>query len=179
MSTVTFTGSTRRPLEQEFDRIFREHYPLVFRTAYGVTGNPEDAEDVVQTIFLRLLRSEFPPECMRSPKAYLYRAAVNLSLNVVRLRQRHVLTGDVEHFEGAVAIGAGPDETRHQRLYEAIAGLDAEDSEILILRYVHDYSNADIARLLGKSRGAVAVRLFRSRARLKQLLRASQTEKRS
>jgi RNA polymerase sigma factor (sigma-70 family) len=106
----------------------------------------------------------------------LYRAAVNLSLNTVRLRRRHVLTGEVEHFEAA-AIGPSPDEERHKRLYEAIAELDPGESEILILRYVHEYSNGEIAKLLGKSRGTVAVRLFRSRARLKQLIRASHTEK--
>src|SRR6185436_7535468 len=110
------------PLEQEFDRIFREHYPLVFRTAYGVTGSPEDAEDVVQTIFLRLLRREFLPECMSDPRAYLYRAAVNLSLNVVKARQRHVLTDDAETFEAAAeAGGLGRTGDLHQHVYEAIA----------------------------------------------------------
>jgi DNA-directed RNA polymerase specialized sigma24 family protein len=43
--------------------------------------------------------------------------------------------------------------------------------EVLVLRYEHDYSDAEIARLLGKSRGAVALTLFRARARLKKLLR--------
>jgi len=76
MSIVMLSNRTSGPLKQEIERIFREHYPLVFRTAYGVTGSPEDAEDVVQTIFLRMLRSDFSLECMRDPKAYLYRAAV-------------------------------------------------------------------------------------------------------
>jgi RNA polymerase sigma factor (sigma-70 family) len=102
------TGLTSGPLAKEIDQIFREYYSLVFRTAYGVTGSPEDAEDVVQTIFLRMLRSEFPPECMRSPKAYLYRAAVNLSLNTVRQRARHVLTNDAERFEAALLAGGWP-----------------------------------------------------------------------
>lgn len=174
------TGLTHEPLVKEIDRIFREHYSLVFRTAYGVTGSPEDAEDVVQTIFMRLLRSEFPPECMKSPKAYLYRAAVNLSLNTLRQRARHILTNDAERFEQALlAADAGSKETLHQRLYEAIAELDSETSEILILRYVHEYSNGQIAKLLGISRGVVAVRLFRSRAKLKQLIRAPLTERKS
>ena len=55
--------------QQELEQIFREHYYLTYRTAYGVTGSPEDAEDVVQTIFLRLLRREFPPNIKRNPKA--------------------------------------------------------------------------------------------------------------
>jgi RNA polymerase sigma factor (sigma-70 family) len=57
-------------------------------------------------------------------------------------------------------------------LYEAIAKLKPKSAEILILRYVHNKSDAEIARMLGVSRGTIALRLFRSRARLKQLLRA-------
>jgi RNA polymerase sigma-70 factor (ECF subfamily) len=174
------TGLTHEPLAKDIDRIFRENYSLVFRTAYGVTGSPEDAEDVVQTIFLRMLRNETPPESMKSPRAYLYRAAVNLSLNTMRSRQRLVLTNDAEHFEQALnSAGHNSDENLHRRLYEAIAELDAETSEILILRYIHEYSNGEIAKLLGISRGVVAVRLFRSRARLKQLIRAPHTERTS
>ena len=51
-------------------------------------------------------------------------------------------------------------------------GMKPEAAQILILRYVHDKSVAEIARLLGVSRGTIALRLFRSRARLKKLLRA-------
>jgi RNA polymerase sigma-70 factor (ECF subfamily) len=165
---------TSGPVGQEFDQIFREHYQLVYRTAYGVTGSPEDAEDILQTIFLRLLRREFPPDLKKNPKAYLYRAAVNLSLNTLRLRRRHVLTDDAERFEAAAQTPeSNSAEELHKRLYAAIAELDPEAAQILILRYVHNYSDADIAKLLGKSRGVIAVRLFRSRARLKKLIRAS------
>ena len=47
---------------QDFEQIYREHALLVYRTAWGVLGNPEDAEDVVQAIFLKLLRHECPPQ---------------------------------------------------------------------------------------------------------------------
>ena len=119
MSTVAVSSVIAGPLTQDFLDIFREHYDLVHGTAYGVTGKREDAEDVVQTIFLRLLGRALPVEWMKNPRAYLYRAAVNLSLNTIRARQRHVLTDDVERFEALVAGGVetappqdtAPDET--------------------------------------------------------------------
>jgi RNA polymerase sigma-70 factor (ECF subfamily) len=168
MSIVTLSGMT--PLTEQLEQVFREHYQLVYRTAYGVTGNREDAQDILQTVFLRLLRRELVPDPKKNPKAFLYRAAVNLALNTVRQRQRYVLVEGVEEFE-RLAAAAEPNPTGglHQRLYAAIAELDPESAQILILRYVHDYSIAEIANLLGKSRSMVAVRLFRSRARLKQL----------
>jgi len=159
-------------VEQDFERVFREHYQMTYRTAYAVTGRSEDAEDVVQTIFLRLLRRELPPDLSKNPKAYFYRAAVNESLSTIKARKRHVLTDQSEVFESRVPAGMPDAEEIHKRLYEAIAKLNAGAAQILILRYVHGYSDAEIAKLLGTSRGTVAVSLFRSRARLKKLIRA-------
>jgi RNA polymerase sigma factor (sigma-70 family) len=164
-------------LEREVAQLFREHYQMLYRTAYSVLDNPADAEDVPQTIFLRLLRSGLPPDLQRNPKGYLYRAAVNLSLNVIRSRNRQRLSDNLECLE--IAVDSTPskaEEDMHQRLAEAIAGLDAETAQMLLLRYVHDYSDADIAKFLGASRGAVAMRLFRLRRRIKKLLGHSSGE---
>lgn len=167
------------PFSQEFEALFREHYLLIYRTAYGVTGRVEDAEDVVQTIFLRLLRQEQRPEFLKNPRGYLYRAAVNLSLTVVQKRRKRELSEASE--ELAVSLPARmfaeADET-HRKLYDAIAQLSPRAASILILRYLHDYSDAEIAQLLRTSRGVIAVTLYRSRARLRTLLQASLGEDR-
>ena len=147
---------------------------MTYRTAYGITGSSEDAEDVVQTIFLRLVRRELPPGLKKNPKAYLYRAAVNLSLNTIRGRNRRNLVGDPQVLETQPAVAdSDPAEEMHRRLYQAVAELNPEAAHILILRYLHDYSDVEIAKLLGTSRGTIAVSLYRSRARLKKLMRLS------
>jgi RNA polymerase sigma-70 factor (ECF subfamily) len=156
---------------QEFEDLFQEHYVLVYRTAYGVTGRVEDAEDVVQTIFLRLLKREKPRELFQNPRGYLYRAAVNLSLTILRTRRRRALTETSEELAVSLpARASSRGEELHRKLYDAIAVLKPKAASILILRYLHDYSYADIAKLLGTSRGVIAVTLFRSRARLRKLL---------
>jgi|SRR6185295_11175771 len=174
--TVAVSRVTNKGSEQ-LEQIFREHYRLVYRTAYSILGNSEDAEDVLQTIFLRLLRREFDSGFQQNLRGYLYRAAVNLSLNTIRTRQRYELSGDLERFEG---LFEPPDEASaertHRRLAEAIAQLDAAATHIVILRYVENMSDAGIARLLGVSRVTVAVRLFRARARLKKIMRDSMGE---
>ena len=162
------------PFPQEFEDLFQEHYVLVYRTAYGITGRVEDAEDVAQTVFLRLLRREKPRELLKNPKGYLYRAAVNLSLTIVQTRQRRARTEASEDLAVSVPFRASSRaEELHRKLYEAIALLKPKAASILILRYLHNYSDADIATLLGTSRGVIAVTLFRSRARLKKLMDAS------
>ena len=155
------------------EEIFREHYQLIYRTAYSVTGSPHDAEDVLQTIFLRLLRRGLPPGFGTNPRGYLYRAAINLSLNSVRTRLRQPVVEVSEQLLAAVPIAdPSQDEGLQQRLLDAIAQLKPQAVEILILRYEHDYSDAEIARMLGTTRGTIAVSLYRTRARLRKLLRA-------
>ena len=71
----------------EFDRVFRAYHGLVFRTAYRITGNAADAEDVSQTVFLRLFRRGEQGNVLENEESYLRRAAINAALDVIRARQ--------------------------------------------------------------------------------------------
>jgi RNA polymerase sigma-70 factor (ECF subfamily) len=178
MSTAVVSSVRSTLLEQDFEQMFREHSPMLYRTAYSILRNEADAEDVLQTIFFRLLRRKVPADVHRNVKGYLYRAAINQSLNIVRMRQRQELIANAKRFEVPVeAVDSDSAEEMDKRLAEAIAELHPEAAHILILRYIHSYSDVDIAKLLGTSRGTIAVRLFRSRARLKKLMRDSLGEK--
>jgi RNA polymerase sigma-70 factor (ECF subfamily) len=174
MQATSVSGMAGEPLPQGFEDLFDAHYVLVYRTAYGVTGRVEDAEDVVQTVFLRLLQRDRPGDFLKNPKGYLYRAAVNLALTIVQTRRRRALAEASEDLAVAIpARASSRAEELHRKLYEAIAELKPRAASILVLRYLHNYSDAEIAKLLGTSRGVIAVTLYRSRARLKKLLAAS------
>ena len=168
-------GETPKQLSQQLERIFDRHYELMYRTAYSLTGSAADAEDIVQTIFVRLLNRELPPDLNTAPERYLYRATFNLSLNTIRDKKRQVLTDNMEFFDIACGTGdlGAEDVTLDRSLHEAIAMLHPAAAQIVILRYVHDYSLVDIARMLGTTRSTVAVSLFRSRSRLKKHLAAA------
>jgi RNA polymerase sigma-70 factor (ECF subfamily) len=170
--TATEPTVGRDQFALELERVFEQHYQFVYRTAYILTGSVADAEDITQTIFMRLLAREFPPDLQRNPEPYLYRAAFNLSLNTIRQRKRHVLTDNIELLDQRMGASGLTADELDRRLHEAIAELNPAATQILILRYVHNYSLADIARLMGTTRSTVAVSLFRSRARLKKLVRA-------
>lgn len=172
--TATAARSGQRPLAQDFERIFKDHHDLVYRSAYRITGRAEDAEDVLQTLFLRLLRRECPPDIEANPKAYLHRAAVNIALDIVKARNRHVSSDETEmHFEDT-----RPTQDRQHRSTEikrwlgaALAQLSPKAAEMFVLRHVEGYDNAEIAKMLGTSRGTVAVMLFRARVHLKKSVR--------
>jgi RNA polymerase sigma-70 factor (ECF subfamily) len=169
---ATVPRPTTSTYPETFERIFREHSEFIYRTAYRVTGTVEDAEDVLQTLFVRLLRTELPPEFDKNPKAYLYRSAVNVSLNLIRTRKRLVLTDSIDDLEPASSGGSRAQGDIEAHLREAMAELKPRAAEILILRHVHGYTDSEIAKLLGTSRGTIAVSLFRTRARLRKSIRA-------
>src|SRR5439155_4971020 len=74
----------RAALEQAFDA----HHAMIFRTAYRVTGNAADAEDVLQTVFLRLASRDASAETVSNEEGYLRRAAVNASINLLEQKAR-------------------------------------------------------------------------------------------
>jgi RNA polymerase sigma factor (sigma-70 family) len=175
---VAFTV-TDEPLSAELAALFREHSRLVYRTAYYVTRSTEDAEDVAQGVFLHLVRRGVPPGLRENPKGYLYRAAVNLSLTAVKSRERRALAEQAKtEWSGACASVRPASSTTNlqERLAIAIPKLNPKAVEMLVLRYEHDCTEAEIGRLLGTSRAVVAVTLFRARARLKKLLRIASGE---
>ena len=160
---------------QKIEDLFREHYSLMYRTAFRITGRAEDTEDVVQSVFLRLMRRGIPPDFFRNPKGYLYRAAVNLALTAVESRQRYVLGDDsvIREIPDASAGNGLNDvlDVRREWFSKALLQLRPRAVEILLLRYEQDFTDVEIAKMLGTSRGVIAISLYRSRARLKKLLR--------
>ena len=169
MSTVATPGATSRRLKPELEELFREHSQMLYRTAHSMLGNAADAEDVLQSVFLTLLRRE--PEMERNEKGYLYRAAINLSLNAIRTRNRLEFTDDDARLDALAGDrGGGSIEDLRKRFAEAMAQLRPDDAEVLVLRYIQEHDLKEIARLLGISQGTVAMRLFRSRRRLKKLM---------
>ena len=152
---------------EELEKIFVAHQNRVFRAAYRITGNPSDAEDVLQTVFLRLVRSG--TESVDKMESYLHRAAVNAALDLLRARRVQVPIDDVEHNL------AGPDSTAELReqLRRAVADLHPTAAEMFALRYFEGYENSEIAGIMDTTAGVVAVTLHRARTRLQDQLRTS------
>jgi len=169
---------------EKLERIFLDHHAQVFRAAYRVTGNASDAEDVLQTVFLRLLRLERGEVLSESPGSYLHRAALNAALDVVRDRKAARSTPIEEAAPRLVQDDRqAPDRRRegreiHDLLRAALADLSPKMAEVFTLRYLEGYDNHEIARMLRTSRSTVAVLLHRARGRLKKEFERSRGESR-
>jgi RNA polymerase sigma-70 factor (ECF subfamily) len=157
----------------ELERAFRAHHGLVFRTAYRITGNAGDAEDVLQTVFLRLLRREGNANSLGNPESYLRRAAINAALDVIRLREAHQTVPLPEEPSNPILTELTQDNvfSLRQALTRAMAQLKPRSAEIFALRFLEGLSNQQIAQMLGLSQVLVAVIVHRTRQRLRKELR--------
>ena len=154
------------------DDMYREHHAMVFRTAYRITGNAADAEDVLQTVFLRIVRRndrrEDAADAIERPENYLRRAAVHAALDLVRAK-RPAAEMDLDRLP---ATGSRPDDgDLRESLRRAISELPPRSAEIFTLRFFEGLTNPEIARSLKISSIKVAVTLHRTRRALQKKLR--------
>ncbi|HYM74749.1 MAG TPA: sigma-70 family RNA polymerase sigma factor [Candidatus Dormibacteraeota bacterium] len=153
-------------IPHELERAFRAHYGLVFRTAYRITGNAADAEDVSQTVFMRLFRRAAQAAALENEESYLRRAAINAALDVIRSRQaeRNVelvdLPGGADHESADLRRALG----------RALGNLKPRSAEVFTLRFLEGFDNSEIARMLGISQVLVAVIVHRTRQQLRKEL---------
>ena len=146
-----------------FAELFERHYEAVFRAALRVTGNSADAEDVLQTVFLRVLARGGDVEGVVLPAAYFRRAAVNAAVDVLRRRELHA---ESAYDDLASHAAVQPSLLLKERLRRALVVLDSEDASLFLLRHVEGLSNEELAAMFRIERNNVAVRLHRIRRRL-------------
>lgn len=152
-------------IPDELERAYRVHHGLVFRTAYRITGNVADAEDVLQTVFLRLVRRGV--SAVENEETYLRRAAINAAMDVIRSRQANPT---VELPDLPVELPQNDAGDLRQALGRALAQLKPRPAEIFALRFLEGFSNPQIARMLGISQVLVAVIVHRTRQQLRKEL---------
>ena len=163
----------------DLERIFRENYAAVFRAAYRITGNANDAEDALQTVFLRMLKRAPDADPVENVSSFLHRAAVNAALDLVRARH-HIKNVPLDDLEPVLAE---PSQHRPDRLQDAgeirewlrsaVARLNPRVAQMFILRFFEGKENPEIARLLNTTPGTVAVTLSRTRDKLEKEFRSS------
>ena len=139
--------------------LFDRYGDTVYRVALGYLRSPQEAEDAVQTIFLRLLERDtqvYPGK----ERAFLTKTTINHCKNVLSATKRR----DTVPLEEAVLLAQPED----QELFRAVMDLPEQYRTVVCLHYFEGYSFQEIARLLRIGPSAVSMRLHRARSTLKQ-----------
>ena len=163
--------------QRDLESIYTEHSRMVYWAAYSVLRSDSDAMDVTQNVFLRAIKHMGKLTAMEEGqlKAWLYRVAVNLSLDIKRKQKREYPVDELPERE-STALCDMPEPaaiTAEQRrmVREAIERLPDIYREAVMLHYYSNMSCADIAQLTGAAEGTIKSRISRARIRLMELLK--------
>ena len=176
MTTEQETGAKHpSPGVPTWDEIVDQHTARVYRLAYRLTGNPHDAEDLTQEVFVRVFRSldTYTPGTF---EGWLHRVTTNLFLDGARRKQR--IRFDALSDERAARLRSSspsPDMAYADMHFEddverALATLPPDFRAAVVLCDVEGLSYEEIAEILGSKLGTVRSRIHRGRAQLRAAL---------
>ncbi len=182
-TTGTTTEASARLLDADgnvwvkptWEEVVRDHSGRVYRLAYRLTGNPYDAEDITQEVFVRVFRSldSYRPGTF---EGWLHRITTNLFLDTVRRKQRQRTDALAEDAaERLPGREPGPEreyEFRHltDDVQAALDALSPDFRAAVVLSDIEGLSYEEIATTLGIKLGTVRSRIHRGRAQLRRAL---------
>ena len=165
-----------------FSELVERHYARIYQTVYSMVGNRDDADDLVQDVFLKAYRNLARFNGQSRFYTWLYRLGVNTCLDWRRLRQRRRklwLDACGEDPPGCPTGSVGPHEPPDSRvsrremreiLNGAMAVLRPEYRSALVLREIHGLSYKEIAYTQGYPVGTAKGRVFRAKSQLREVL---------
>ena len=164
-----------------FRVLVERHSRPMFRLAFRMTGNEQDAEDIVQDTFLRAYRRIGKFDERASFGTWLYRITVNCSLDLVRARKRRSEQSGPANLEmddliqSLPSSGATPDRMAmsgqaRQRIAEAMEELSASERTAFVLRHFEGMCIDEVSRVLGCRPGAARHCVFRAVQKLRRAL---------
>ncbi|MCW2585866.1 MAG: polymerase, sigma-24 subunit, subfamily [Frankiales bacterium] len=162
------------------DDLIRGTYADVYALCRRLLGDPADAADATQEVYIRVVRSVLGFRGEAAFGTWLHRVAVNVCMSALRrrgdVRARGQSAGTVDAvFDDIVSTDASPEDRvanadLARRTAKALAELTDDAREVVVLRDVQGLSTKETAELLGVSEGAVKVRLHRAHAKLRELV---------
>ena len=162
--------------EEAVAALVEQYATTLYRVAYSVLRNAEDAEDAVQETFLRVLRHRDTLGEVRDRRVWLIRIVWNIVLDRKRRAKTRPETDDVAEFERVLSAGGLSAEERaaasqhHAHVLAMVETLPVKEREVLTLSAFDELSSVEIAGVLGITESSVRSRLFRARNLMAELL---------
>ena len=157
--------------KQEFEHLFKEHYPQMYRMAFSMVENADDAKDAVHQVFTQMWRGK-PQVAEKSVRGYLLAATRNQCLHLLRSRQlQRQMEEDLR--QGMTESESNEREELLHQLQQVIDdNLTEQDRRVLSLHYEEDMTYNETAKVLGISASAVNKHITRSLAKIRKYLNA-------
>jgi RNA polymerase sigma-70 factor (ECF subfamily) len=160
--------------DQQFEELYEKYANDVLRVSYFYLGDRQQAEDVTQDVFVRLL-THAPELVPGKEKAWLLKVALNRCRDLWRAAWvKRVVLGSPA-MELTPAPGNMEDHLEQQELLAAIRRLPADFRDAILLHYYQGYGISEIAEMMKVPEGTISSRLSRGRKKLEDLLKESGT----
>lgn len=156
-----------------FAALVRRYQRPIYNAAYRVLGREEDASDITQSVFLKVAERLDQYDAKYKFFSWIYRIAVNESLNQLRDNGREEPLEDEDEHPGAESADPAWKANQAQvseRIQKALMSMRVSDRMVLTLRHFGECSYEEIAEIMGLEEKTVKSRLFEARARLRELL---------
>jgi RNA polymerase sigma-70 factor (ECF subfamily) len=156
-----------------FETLVERYQKPVYNAALRMLRNPEDARDVAQTVFLKVFEhlADYDPKYRFY--SWIYRIALNESINVIGRRNRHEPISGEEIDDQRGADDELASDQVGARVQDALMTLKPEYREVIVLKHFLDLSYEDVGQALGLPEKTVKSRLFTARQLLKDALQTS------
>jgi len=172
--TAVFDATGDKAAMPSWDELVRQHADRVYRLAYRLSGNQQDAEDLTQETFIRVFRSvqNYQPGTF---EGWLHRITTNLFLDMVRRRTRIRMEALPEDYDRVPAEDPNPEQIFHDSrlgpdLQAALDSLPPEFRAAVVLCDIEGLSYEEIGATLGVKLGTVRSRIHRGRQALREHL---------
>ena len=157
--------------ENSFEKVYDRHYQRVFRTAYHLIKNRDDAKDITQEVFVRFIQSRNNIRNHEGIKSWLHRVTVNCAIDFVK--KRSMKTPNTE--ESGQTKDQTPEEDylkkeAHYILLSEVGGLPDKQKMALILRFFEGLPISEIAQFTGLTSGSTRVTITRALLKLRKRL---------
>lgn len=150
-------------------KLFQMYNSRLYVYCTKILGSAEQAEDVVQEVWERVIRLRAKPQEVNNPVGFLFRIARNLCINHMKVSSRTVpFDSTDESLHPADSIPGSSD--LEELVQSSLESLKFEDRELLVLHTYCGYKLEEIAEMLGISPNAVWTRASRARARLRSVV---------
>lgn len=166
--------------EKMYTQVYEQYYPSIVNYIFYRLNNHPVAEDLAADVFVRFVEkfdlSRFSPQSVSS---WLYTTARNMVIDHIRKSENRFTFHHDEEVqmvdEGSSIHSKIEQRLNHELLAQALKHLTEDQTQVILLKFIEHRSNAEVAKLLGKSEGAIKSLQFRALATLRRVLEREQS----
>lgn len=162
--------------------LFERYHRELFGFLYHMSSNPQASEDMLQTVFYRMLKYRHTFTGEGAFRSWMYHLARNVLVDSGQQNKRSGQQYDVQLYAERIGGGTLADESLHKAeevalLQDALARLSPDHREVLVMSRYQELTYSEIARILGITEGAVKVRVHRAMNELKKIYLSREHER--